>query len=128
MTQYLSDKRDRFAERVCGLGPLSVSVLGSLAWEADDRSLDDARVEAVAAFGQPLACEVMEQAGRQRRMTRGGGQLKFNPRVLHQPQGAHETEAVGVYVGVQGGFVHEGADDGVGNQEGVQFLAGRRAY
>ena len=97
-------------------------MLGSLAWEADDRALDDARVDAVAAFGQPLPYEVMQQAGQQRRVTGRVGQLKFNQCVLHNPQGAHETEAVGVYVGVQSGFVHEGADDVVGNQERVQFL------
>lgn len=97
-------------------------MFSTLARETDDGPFDDAGVDAVAAFGQALMCEVMQQAAQQRRMTGRVGQLKFNQGILHNPQGTHETEPVGVYVGVEGGVVHEGADDVVSNQERVQFL------
>jgi hypothetical protein len=99
-----------------------MNVLKPLVRETDDPTFDDTRVDAVAAFGQPLTGEVMEQAGQQRRMTRRVSQLKFSQGVLHNTQCTDKIQAVEIEVSLERGFVHEHSHEAMADQDGKQFF------
>ena len=41
---------------------------------------------------------------------------------LHNPYGVDEGEPVGIFIGFQGGFMHQAADGVVRHQQTVEFL------
>ena len=85
-------------------------------------AFDDARVGAVAAFGQwtpgDVAAESLPQIGQELARSH----LEFSNGITQDFQGMHEADAIRVEFMLVGGLLHQGTDCVMGDEQGIEFL------
>jgi len=99
-------------------------MISALDWETRARPFDDARVEAQPARRQqPITpAEVLDQAGREVGVA-GDGQTRSQEQAIGDHfDGVGKTDAIGVNVGLLGGFAHQDTQGIMRQEQGIEFL------
>ncbi len=99
-------------------------MISALDLETRARPFDDARVEAQTALRQqPITpTEVLDQAGREVGVAGDGQTSRQEQAIGDHFDGVGKTDAIGVNVGLLGGFAHQDTQGIMRQEQGVEFL------